>query len=93
MVASTSLDVLPEDPTAYKTKAYWEERYKTLVFNFNFINTRALVFIFVLNSEDATTTFDWFKTYSDLKPLLNEAIPNRDAKILMLGCGNSSKRN
>jgi hypothetical protein len=28
MVASTSLDVVPEDPTAYKTQEYWEERYK-----------------------------------------------------------------
>lgn len=30
MVASTSLDVVPEDPTAYKTREYWEERYKRL---------------------------------------------------------------
>ncbi|CEP16565.1 hypothetical protein [Parasitella parasitica] len=69
MVASTSLNVVPEDPTAYKTQEYWEERYK---------------------KEDSNTTFDWFKTYADLKPLLNEAIPSKEAKILMLGCGNST---
>ncbi|KAI9282622.1 S-adenosyl-L-methionine-dependent methyltransferase [Sporodiniella umbellata] len=69
MVASTSLDVVPNDPTAYKTQEYWEERYQ---------------------KEDTETTFDWFKTYADLKPLLNEAIPNKQAKILMLGCGNST---
>ncbi|RCH78583.1 hypothetical protein CU098_006963, partial [Rhizopus stolonifer] len=69
MVASTSLDVVPKDPTAYKTQEYWEERYQ---------------------KEDTSTTFDWFKTYAELKPLLNEAIPNKEAKILMLGCGNST---
>lgn len=35
-------------------------------------------------------SFDWFKTYEDLKPLLNEHITSKDARILMLGCGNSS---
>jgi hypothetical protein len=28
MVASTSQEVIPEDPTAYKTQEYWEERYQ-----------------------------------------------------------------
>lgn len=28
MVASTSLNVLPDDPTAYKTQEYWEQRYQ-----------------------------------------------------------------
>lgn len=28
MVASTSLDVVPDDPTAYKTQQYWEDRYQ-----------------------------------------------------------------
>jgi hypothetical protein len=31
MVASTSLNVVPDDPTAYKTKEYWEERYQKYV--------------------------------------------------------------
>ncbi|KAI9306242.1 S-adenosyl-L-methionine-dependent methyltransferase [Cunninghamella echinulata] len=69
MVSSTSLKVVPDDPTAYKTKEYWEERYK---------------------KEDANITFDWFKTYDELKPLFNEHIKNKDASILMLGCGNST---
>ncbi|CAO3608709.1 unnamed protein product [Cunninghamella blakesleeana] len=69
MVASTSLKVVPDNPTAYKTKAYWEERYK---------------------NEDANTTFDWFKTYSELKPLLSQHIKDKNASILMLGCGNST---
>lgn len=34
--------------------------------------------------------YDWFKTYEDLKPILNELIPKKDCKILMLGCGNST---
>ncbi|KAF9580504.1 hypothetical protein BGW38_002833, partial [Lunasporangiospora selenospora] len=35
-------------------------------------------------------SFDWFKTYEDLKPLFGEHIPSKDARILMLGCGNST---
>ncbi|KAI7872481.1 S-adenosyl-L-methionine-dependent methyltransferase [Spinellus fusiger] len=67
MVQSTSLHVVPEDPTAYKSQAYWEERYQ---------------------KEDEQTTFDWFKTYEELKPLLQ--LPNKEVSILMLGCGNST---
>jgi hypothetical protein len=44
-----------------------------------------------LKREDANTTFDWFKTYAELKPFINEAIPDKQAKVLILGCGNSSK--
>ncbi|GAB5589104.1 hypothetical protein Unana1_04004 [Umbelopsis nana] len=69
MVASTSQEVIPEDPTAYKTQEYWEERYQ---------------------KESPQVTFDWFKTYQDLKPTLNEVIPFKEASILMLGCGNST---
>jgi EEF1A lysine methyltransferase 4 len=32
--------------------------------------------------------FDWFKSYDDLSPWLNEVLRFED-KILMLGCGNS----
>ncbi|PWA03447.1 hypothetical protein BB558_000381 [Smittium angustum] len=39
---------------------------------------------------DHNVVFDWFKTYSEIKGLVNSAIPNKQAKILMLGCGNSS---
>ncbi|KAK3814152.1 MAG: S-adenosyl-L-methionine-dependent methyltransferase [Benniella sp.] len=57
---------VPDDPTAYRRREYWEERY---------------------SQEES---FDWFKTYADLKPLLNEHIKSKDARILMLGCGNST---
>ncbi|KAI8381569.1 S-adenosyl-L-methionine-dependent methyltransferase [Radiomyces spectabilis] len=69
MVASTSLNVVPEDPTAYKTKEYWEQRYQ---------------------QESPDTTFDWFKTHEELKPLFQGCIPHKDASILILGCGNST---
>ncbi|KAI0035330.1 S-adenosyl-L-methionine-dependent methyltransferase [Vararia minispora EC-137] len=38
--------------------------------------------------EDAT--FDWFKKYADVAHLIHDAIPEKSAKILMLGCGNST---
>ncbi|KAG2186614.1 hypothetical protein INT44_002838 [Umbelopsis vinacea] len=69
MVASTSQEVIPEDPTAYKTQKYWEERYQ---------------------KESPQVTFDWFKTYEDLKPTFNATIPSKESSILMLGCGNST---
>lgn len=34
--------------------------------------------------------FDWFKKYSDISQHLAPLIPNKDARILMLGCGNST---
>ncbi|KAF7723564.1 hypothetical protein EC973_001853 [Apophysomyces ossiformis] len=69
MVQSTSLQVVPDDPTAYKTKEYWEARYK---------------------QENPDVTFDWFKTYEELRPLLNKMIPDKQSSILILGCGNST---
>ncbi|TFY75556.1 hypothetical protein EWM64_g8455 [Hericium alpestre] len=38
--------------------------------------------------EDAS--FDWFKKYEDVADLIREAIPDKSARILMLGCGNST---
>lgn len=35
-------------------------------------------------------SFDWFKDYSQIKDLLTELIPNKEWRILMLGCGNST---
>ncbi len=35
--------------------------------------------------------YDWLVTYSEVSELLAAAIPNREtARILMVGCGNSS---
>lgn len=39
-------------------------------------------------SEDAS--FDWFKRYEDVAGLFRDAIPDKNARILMLGCGNST---
>ncbi|GAA5926202.1 hypothetical protein JCM1841_001154 [Sporobolomyces salmonicolor] len=39
-------------------------------------------------ADDAS--FDWFKTYADIKNLINRFVPNKDARIVMLGCGNST---
>ncbi|KIY68899.1 S-adenosyl-L-methionine-dependent methyltransferase [Cylindrobasidium torrendii FP15055 ss-10] len=41
-------------------------------------------------SGEENKTFDWFKTYADVAPILRELIPNKNARILMLGCGNST---
>ncbi|KAG0222933.1 hypothetical protein BGW41_005788 [Actinomortierella wolfii] len=35
-------------------------------------------------------SFDWFKTYADLQPFITRQIPDKNARILMLGCGNST---
>ncbi|EPQ29655.1 uncharacterized protein PFL1_02875 [Pseudozyma flocculosa PF-1] len=40
--------------------------------------------------KEGEDTFDWFKTYDDLKPIFDELIPSKEARILMLGCGNST---
>ncbi|TFK74971.1 S-adenosyl-L-methionine-dependent methyltransferase [Pluteus cervinus] len=39
--------------------------------------------------ENAEADFDWFKSYADLAPYIHDLIPNKSARILMLGCGNS----
>jgi hypothetical protein len=35
------------------------------------------------------TTFDWLESYETLKPLIEKCAPDRNAKILILGCGNA----
>lgn len=35
--------------------------------------------------------FDWFKSYKDVAVHIRKAIPNQEARIIMLGCGNSGK--
>ncbi|GAM24960.1 hypothetical protein SAMD00019534_081350 [Acytostelium subglobosum LB1] len=40
--------------------------------------------------QEATTTYDWLKTYKDLKPFFETCLGDRSASMLMLGCGNSS---
>ena len=44
--------------------------------------------VFGREAEDAT--FDWFKRYEDVSRLLHQVLPDKAARILMLGCGNST---
>ncbi|CAG8639306.1 6868_t:CDS:2, partial [Ambispora gerdemannii] len=67
-------DVIPNDVRAYRDKEYWDMRYQKEM----------------ITSEINTKTFDWFKTYKDLKPLFNVHLTHNSPKILMLGCGNST---
>jgi len=39
---------------------------------------------------ETETTFDWFKSYKDVAPLLRAVLPDKSVRILMLGCGNST---
>ncbi|KAJ1897664.1 hypothetical protein LPJ66_003229 [Kickxella alabastrina] len=41
-------------------------------------------------TRETDETFDWFKTYKDLTPLFDKHIGSKAARILMLGCGNST---
>jgi hypothetical protein len=41
----------------------------------------------IREAEDAS--FDWFKTYADVANDIRKLIPDKAARILMLGCGNS----
>ncbi|THH18050.1 hypothetical protein EW146_g2868 [Bondarzewia mesenterica] len=40
--------------------------------------------------ESDGASFDWFKKYDEVAPFIREAIPDKNARILMLGCGNST---
>ena len=35
-------------------------------------------------------TYDWFKSYEDVAHLLRPVLPDKTARILILGCGNST---
>ncbi|KAI0792029.1 S-adenosyl-L-methionine-dependent methyltransferase [Abortiporus biennis] len=41
------------------------------------------------SQESEEDSFDWFKSYEDIAPILRDLIPDKNARILMLGCGNS----
>mmetsp|Transcript_31680 Transcript_31680/g.53229 ORF Transcript_31680/g.53229 Transcript_31680/m.53229 type:complete len:273 (+) Transcript_31680:133-951(+) len=40
--------------------------------------------------KDSCGVFDWYQSYSALKPIVNKYIPDKNAKILMVGCGTSN---
>jgi hypothetical protein len=39
---------------------------------------------------EAQVSFDWFKSYEDVAHLLRPLLPDKTARILILGCGNST---
>ncbi|KAI0701472.1 S-adenosyl-L-methionine-dependent methyltransferase [Cytidiella melzeri] len=41
------------------------------------------------SQESEDSSFDWFKSYADVADIIRELIPDKNARILMLGCGNS----
>lgn len=43
----------------------------------------------IVSRESEEESFDWFKSYKDVADILRALIPDKNAKILMLGCGNS----
>ncbi len=43
-----------------------------------------------VNREAEGSSFDWFKSYADIVDIIRELIPDKNARILMLGCGNST---
>lgn len=40
-------------------------------------------------SDNEGAMFDWLEDYSSLKPLLKDLLPDKSAKILIIGCGNA----
>lgn len=40
-------------------------------------------------SESDDGSFDWFKSYAEIAPLIRELVPDKASRVLMLGCGNS----
>ncbi|GAA5907684.1 hypothetical protein JCM6882_008947 [Rhodosporidiobolus microsporus] len=42
------------------------------------------------SKEADDSSFDWFKTYDEIKDLINRFTPDQEASIVMLGCGNST---
>lgn len=41
------------------------------------------------SSESDDGSFDWFKSYEEIAPLIRELVPDKSSRVLMLGCGNS----
>ncbi len=39
--------------------------------------------------ENNTGTYEWYSTYNELKNLIHQYIPDKNSKILNVGCGNS----
>jgi hypothetical protein len=81
----------PKTPQPTKHKSIGKSDIKSKLSQLDLKITEVGIDQFWHYRESPQVTFDWFKTYEDLKPKLNETIPSKDASILMLGCGNSSE--
>lgn len=49
-----------------------------------------MILTLFISRESDESSFDWFKTYSDISDIVRELIPDKSSRILMLGCGNST---
>ncbi|CAK5283375.1 unnamed protein product [Mycena citricolor] len=79
---------LPASNERYGDMTYWRGR---AVFQVGpLLETWSFFPIGPCRESEDDASFDWFKTYSDLAPYVRELIPDKDARILMLGCGNST---
>ena len=96
---------LPHDNEEYGSKDYWQEKgvnhghhgpsdrslspgiadTRSTMVNFHHSFTPQTH----SSRESGNGSFDWFKSYSDISYIIHEFIPNKSARILMLGCGNS----
>lgn len=40
-------------------------------------------------SDNEGSMFDWLEDYYSMRPLLQELVPNKESRILIVGCGNA----
>ena len=95
---------LPTSNEEYGTKEYWCALNMLVLFNFLKLFQGAEIrtvshprkfkrFVLCLRpgrTREAQVTFDWFKSYEDIAHLLRPVLPDQTARILILGCGNST---
>ncbi|KAG9300233.1 hypothetical protein G9A89_011306 [Geosiphon pyriformis] len=87
-------EVIPDDVRCYREKEYWDARYIKEMIQRNNKNKDQE------SGRMNAATFDWFKTFAELKPLFNQHLPpplfvssassSASPNILILGCGNST---
>lgn len=56
----------------------------------HFSSSRHASVFLALSREPESSSFDWFKRYSDIADIMRELIPDKSSRVLMLGCGNST---
>jgi hypothetical protein len=98
---SSGFEILPERNEEYGTQEYWyvcriSQPFYLMSIGIADISSEIHVpeyftidrLNLLLQREEDGASFDWFKTYNDIAPLI-EDILSKDHRILMLGCGNS----